>query len=53
MKGEDMSVFKSYLRQLLVQLQDLRKAIQDGDGAKAEEIVDILIRNTQAGIEDD
>ena len=55
MKGENFetSVFKSYLRQLLVQLKDLQKAIRAGDRERAEEIIDVLIKNTQAGIEDD
>lgn len=47
-----MSVFKSYLRGLLQDLKDLKAALKAKDYARAEEIVDILIDNTQKGIED-
>lgn len=55
MKGDifEMSVFKSYLRQLLVQLKDLQESIRSGDMEKAGKTLDLLIQNTQAGIEDD
>ena len=55
MKGDysEMSVFKSFLRQLLVQLRDLQDAISSDDRKRAEKIIDLLIQNIQAGIEDD
>ena len=55
MKGEtgDMNVFKSFLRQLLVQLKDLQEAIRTEDKERAVKIIDQLILNIQAGIEDD
>ena len=47
-----MSVFKSYLRGLLVTLEDLKKAIKEKNLEKAEALVDRLIKDTQSGIED-
>lgn len=49
---EEMSVFKSYLRRLLQDLKDLKKALNDRDYEKAEEMTDKLIEDTQKGIED-
>lgn len=49
---EDMSVFKSYLRRLLQDLKDLKKALKEKEYEKAEEMVDNLISDTQKGIED-
>ena len=48
----DMSVFKSYLRRLLQDLKDLKKALKDKDYEKAEEITETLIDDTQKDIED-
>ncbi|MBR1477981.1 MAG: hypothetical protein IJ608_08495 [Lachnospiraceae bacterium] len=45
-------VFKSYLRLLLKDLKDLQKALVEDDKAKAKEIVDNLVDDTQAGLED-
>jgi len=49
---EDMSVFKSYLRRLLHDLKELKKALQNQDHARAEELIDSLITDTQKGLED-
>lgn len=49
---EDMSIFKSYLRQLLQHLKDLKEALKNGDVEKAEKMIDRLIDDTQKGIED-
>lgn len=49
---EEMSVFKSYLRRLLQDLKDLKKALEDKDYEKAEEMTETLIDDTQKGIED-
>lgn len=47
-----MSVFKSYLRRLLYELKELREALKNGEHEKAEKLLDILIDDTQKGIED-
>ena len=52
MESEDMSVFKSYLRGLLRQLLEIKKALDDGDVAGAREKLDSVIEDTQRGIED-
>lgn len=49
---KDMSVFKSYLRRLLQDLKDLKKALKDKDYEKAESMTENLIDDTQKGIED-
>lgn len=49
---EDMSVFKSYLRRLLQDLNDLKEVLKAKDYEKAEKMVDRLIDDTQKGIED-
>lgn len=49
---EDMSVFKSYLRRLLQDLKDLKKAIEEKKLDEAEKMADRLIDDTQKGIED-
>lgn len=48
----EMSVFKSYLRRLLHDLKDLKQALQAKDYKRAEELVDILVDDTQKGLED-
>ena len=50
--GEEMSVFKSYLRRLLQDLKDLKEALKSKEYEKAEKMVDKLIDDTQSGIED-
>ena len=52
MEENNLSVFKSYLRQLIVRLKELKKALEADDKDRALEIVDQLILDTQAGIED-
>ena len=47
-----MSVFKSYLRRLLQDLEDLKEVLKAKDYEKAEKMVDRLIDDTQKGIED-
>lgn len=49
---EEMSVFKSYLRRLLQDLKDLKKALENKEYDKASEMTDKLIEDTQKGIED-
>lgn len=48
----EMAIFKSFLRGLLRQLVELKKAIQTKDFSMAEQLVDRLIEDTQKGIED-
>lgn len=50
--SEYMSVFKSYLRRLLQDLEDLKEVLKAKDYEKAEKMVDRLIDDTQKGIED-
>ncbi len=47
-----MPVFKSYLRRLLYELKELREALKQGDTKKADRLLEILIDDTQKGIED-
>ena len=47
-----MSVFKSYLRRLLHDLKEILKAQEEGDKEKVKELLEILIEDTQKGIED-
>lgn len=49
---EEMAVFKSYLRSLLRQLVELKKAIKERDFEASERLIDQLIEDTQKGIED-
>lgn len=49
---EEMSVFKSYLRLLLRELKDLKRALTNKEYEKAEMMIDRLIEDTQKGIED-
>lgn len=48
-----MSVFKSYLRQLIRQLNALKKANDAGDKEEVKRIIDELIKDAQDGLEDD
>ncbi len=50
--GEDMAVFKGYLRSLMRQLKLLKKAIDAKDFEKASELISELIEDTQNNIED-
>ena len=47
-----MSVFKSYLRRLLHDLKEIQEAEKKGDKERVEELLKILIEDTQKGIED-
>lgn len=48
-----MSVFKSYLRQLIRQLKALKKANEEGNSAEVKRIIDELLKDAQDGLEDD
>ena len=48
-----MSVFKSYLRQLIRQLKALQKAQKDGNKEEVERIINELLKDAQDGLEDD
>lgn len=50
--GEDVAVFKSYLRRLLRDLKDIKKAIKEKDLKEAERLIDDLITDTQKDIKD-
>jgi hypothetical protein len=49
---DEMSVFKSYLRRLLHDLKELRQALQAKDYERVETLVNLLIDDTQKGLED-
>lgn len=49
---EHMAVFKSYLRRLMRDLKDLRKAIRDKNFEEAERLINDLIEDTERDIED-
>lgn len=49
---EEMAVFKSYLRRLMRDLKDLKKAIKEKNLEEAERLIDDLIEDTQKDIED-
>lgn len=48
----EMSVFKSYLRGLLRDLQDITKDLDQEEIEKAKEKLEKLLSDTQKGIED-
>ena len=48
----EMSVFKSYLRQLLRRLKELKDANEAGDKEKVTRIIQELLDDAQSGIED-
>jgi len=48
-----MSVFKSYLRQLIRQLKALKEANDIGDKESVKRIIDELLKDAQDGLEDD
>ena len=52
MEDEEMAVFKSYLRKLKRDLEDLRKAIKNIDLERAEKLIDDLIKDTEDDIAD-
>ena len=49
---EEKAIFKAYQRGLLRRLKALKEAMQAKDYEKAERLIDELIEDTQAGIED-
>lgn len=49
---DDMPVFKSYLRRLIQDLKDIKDATAEKDIEKAEKLLEKLINDTQADIED-
>lgn len=50
--SEEMAVFKAYLRNLMRQLKQLKKEIQEKNFENAEKLIDELIEDTQNSIED-
>lgn len=48
-----MSVFKSYLRQLIRQLKALKKAADENNQEEVKRIIDELLKDAQDGLEDD
>lgn len=50
--GEDMAVFKGYLRSLMRQLKQLKKAIDSNNTEEAKKLINELIEDTQNNIED-
>ena len=48
-----MSVFKSYLRQLIRQLKALKKAEGEGNKDEVRRIIEELLKDAQDGLEDD
>lgn len=48
-----MSVFKSYLRQLIRQLVALKKANDNGEQQEVKRIIEELLKDAQDGLEDD
>lgn len=50
--GEDMAVFKGYLRSLMRQLKLLKKAIESNNIEEAGMLINELIEDTQNNIED-
>lgn len=50
--GEDMAVFKGYLRSLMRQLKLLKKAIDENNAEDAKRLINELIEDTQNNIED-
>ncbi|MGX8704469.1 MAG: hypothetical protein ACSW8H_08490 [bacterium] len=49
---EELSVFKSYLRNLLRKLNELQKAIESDNKEEALRLIGELCTDTQNGIED-
>jgi uncharacterized Rossmann fold enzyme len=49
---ENETVFKSYLRRLMRDLEDLEKAIKGKNLEEAERLISNLIEDTQKDIED-
>lgn len=50
--GEETNIFKAHQRGLLRQLKALKEALKTGDSEKAGKLLDRLIEDTRADIED-
>ena len=50
--GEDMAVFKGYLRSLMRQLKLLKKTLENDNITEAKKLIEELIEDTQNNIED-
>ena len=50
--NEEMTIFKGYLRSLMRQLKQLKKAIDNNNADEAKELINELIEDTQNNIED-
>ena len=50
--GDEMAVFKGYLRSLMRQLKLLKKVIKSDNKAEAMQLINELIEDTQNNIED-
>ena len=49
---EEEKIFKAYQRGLLRQLKTLKKALKNGENETAEKLLDRLVEDTKADIED-
>lgn len=49
---EEIAIFRSYLRKLMRDLKDIKKALSEKDMEKAETLIEDLIEDTQKDIED-
>lgn len=52
MKNEEKAVFKGYLRSLMRQLKQLKKALEENNIDEAKNLINELIEDTQKNIED-
>lgn len=52
MEENEMAVFKSYLRRLIRDLKDIKKALDNEDMKEAKRLINELIEDTQKDIED-
>ena len=50
--GEDLAVFKGYLRSLMRQLKLLKTALDNNNMEEAKKLINELIEDTQNNIED-
>lgn len=51
MDNENMAIYKGYLRKLMRDLKDVKKALINEDLNQAKKIIDILIEDTQQDLE--
>lgn len=52
MEDNQVSVFKSFLREQLKNQEEIKKALESGDMERAKELLEEMIERTQQGIED-